>query len=273
MMAGKRYAEAFARCRQEGRAAFVPFVVLGVPDLPTSLAWAENLVAAGADALELGLPFSDPVADGPVIQQACRMALEAGVRKADVLAGIGELRKTFPQLPLGILAYANLMMVPSLQSNYGRLAESGVDSVLLADVPVHAGQRFADCAASLGMSQVYIACASSTESRLQRMARECSAYVYVVSRQGVTGTQTQAGCPDHILPTLKAERDVPAVLGFGIDGYRAARAAYCAGFDGVVVGSLLVKEQMRGLPGWEKAAASVSEIIQGLSSDTGEGAR
>lgn len=182
-----RYETMFERLAPRGQGAFGAFVTLGDPDLATSARILDQLVAAGADMLEVGIPFSDPVADGPVIQASATRALRAGVRPADCFALLTECRARHPGVPVGILTYANLVVARGRTAFYRAAAEAGVDSVLVADVPVLEAEPFVDCARAHGIAPVLIAAANTPLERLQRIAALGSGYTYCVARRGVTG--------------------------------------------------------------------------------------
>lgn len=236
-----RYAAMFARTAQSGEGAFGAFVMLGDPDLSASAAILDLLVEAGADMLEVGIPFSDPIADGPVIQAAAKRALTAGVTPADCFALLGEFRACHPDIPVGILTYANLVVARGSDDFYRRAAKAGVDSVLVADVPLIEAEPFAAAARANGIDPVLIAAANTPPERLAEIARMGGGYTYCLARAGVTGAKTEARF-DH-QPMLAALRDAgapPPVLGFGISTPGHVRAALNAGAAGVICGSAIV---------------------------------
>lgn len=251
-----RFEALAARCKAEKRGVFVPFLVVGDPDPTTSLRMARALVDAGADALELGLPFSDPPADGPVVQAADERALAAGVTTATVFEWIGELRKT-TDVPVSLLVYYNLVLQFGVEAFYARAAEVGVDAVLVADLPPEHSDAVVAAARPAGVSTVYLASELSTPERLERIARVCRGYVYALARVGVTGARSD------VVPTLEPALDrmrsalgLPLLVGFGISSPDNVRAALSAGADGVIVGSALVRhiEQNLGDPDAMEAA-------------------
>ena len=164
-----RYDAMFARLRAQGEGAFGAFVMLGDPDVRTSETLLDLIVDAGADFIEVGIPFSDPIADGPVIQRSAQRALEAGVRVADCFGLIARFRARHAQVPLGILTYANLVVNRGRSAFYQR-ASAGVDSVLVADVPAAEAEPFAAAAREFGVAQVLIAAANTPPATLERIA-------------------------------------------------------------------------------------------------------
>ncbi len=188
-----RYADLFTRCSEQGRGAFVPFVVLGDPDRPTSDHILDALVEGGADALELGIPHSDPIADGPVIQRAGVRALEAGATVSNCLDQLTRFRQRHSEIPVGILTYANLAVARGVELFYRDLSEAGVDSVLLADVPVEEAEQFAAAARTADVHPILIAPPNADDATLEAVARLSSGYTYCVARAGVTGQREDLG--------------------------------------------------------------------------------
>lgn len=236
-----RYAERFAALRATGRGAFIPFTVLGFPD---DARCAEHLevLAGHADALELGIPFSDPVADGPTIQRAAGEALAHGATPARCLGLVARLRERCPQLPIGLLVYANLVVRRGLERFYADAAAAGADSVLIADVPSVEGAPFAAGARAAGIAPVFIAPPNADQAALERVARLGSGYTYVLARAGITGAERAGSAPAKALfDTLAAGGAPPPVLGFGISTPEQLRAGIAAGAAGVISGSAVVK--------------------------------
>jgi tryptophan synthase alpha chain len=239
---GVRYAKMFERLRATGEGGFIPFAMLGDPDPGRSLQLILTLARSGADALELGLPFSDPVADGPVIQAAAGRALAAGVRRADCWKIVRTVREEFPDLPIGLLVYANLVCHRDPAQFYAAAADVGVDSVLVADLPVLESAPVAGAARAAGIAPVFIAPPNADDARLEAIAAAGEAYTYVTSREGVTGTDErlhrgQAG----LIAKLKVLGAPPPVLGFGIATPDHVRAALAMGALGAISGSAVVR--------------------------------
>ncbi|MDV2858365.1 tryptophan synthase subunit alpha [Oceanimonas sp. CAM02] len=237
-----RYQQLFQRLNAANEGAFVPFVTLGDPTPEQSLKIIDALVAGGADALELGIPFSDPVADGPTIQAATLRAREAGTRTQTCFDMLKQVREKYPELPIGLLVYANLVYAPGMDSFYSRAAEAGVDSVLVADVPLEMAAPFKAAADQAGIESIYIAPPNGDEATLKAVAETGSGYTYLLSRAGVTGTETKAGAPVNTLLATLAKYDAPpSLLGFGISSPEQVRDAIKAGAAGAISGSAVVK--------------------------------
>jgi len=240
-MKATRYEVMFSNLREKGEGAFIPFVMLGDPDIKTSLELIATLIASGADALELGIPFSDAVADGPVIQRAGFRALSAGVTPAHCFELLRHIRAQHPKLPLGLLVYANLVTTRSLKTFYKEVAEAGVDSVLVADVPVGEAGVFIEAAEAAGVAPVFVVPPNVGEGTLREIARRGRGYTYFLGRAGVTGVDREMQTP---LPArfeaLRAAGAAPAVVGFGISTPKHVRAALEAGAAGAISGSATV---------------------------------
>lgn len=241
-----RYGAMFERLRARGEGAFGAFAMLGDPDPAASAAVLDNLVEGGADMIEVGIPFSDPVADGPVIQAAAVRALAAGTRTADCFRLLGEFRTRHPEVPVGILTYANLLMARGREAFYRAAAEAGVDSVLVADVPLIEAAPFLAAARSAGVAPVLIAAPNTPPRRLARIAAEGEGYTYCVARAGVTGADAQVRFAGDVIAALAGANAPPPVLGFGISRPEHVRSALEAGAAGVISGSAIVERIARG---------------------------
>lgn len=236
-----RYQTMFRKLEAADQGAFVPFVTLGDPNPEQSLAVIDALVAGGADALELGFPFSDPVADGPTIQKAAIRALSAGTTIADCFTILKQVRARHPEIPIGLLVYANLVASAGLERFYQRCAEAGVDSVLIADVPARESGPFIQAAQANGIAPIFIAPPDANAERLQRIAELSEGYVYLLSRAGVTGAETGMQRPAAaVIDALKAAHSAPPLLGFGIGQPEHVQAALAAGAAGAISGSAVV---------------------------------
>jgi len=233
--------ETFARCRAEGRAAFVPFIVAGDPDLATTEELLSVLAEAGADLIEIGVPFSDPIADGPVIQAAGQRALAAGATLERILATIARVRGRLG-VPLVLFSYANPILVHGAARFAEQAAASGVDGVLIVDLPPEeAAAEVSPALAEQGLDRILLLAPTSGPERIDLVAKAGSGFVYYVSRTGVTGEREALA--DELPRQLRAVRRrlrLPVVVGFGIST-PAQVAAVAPLADGVVVGSALVR--------------------------------
>ncbi|MDU0479501.1 tryptophan synthase subunit alpha [Staphylococcus chromogenes] len=252
-----RYESMFSRLFAANEGAFVPFVMLGDPSFDESLSVIRVLVDAGADALELGIPFSDPVADGPTIQAAHLRALESGMTPARALDLVKRVRADFPELPIGLLVYGNLAFSMGFEEFYAAVAAAGADSVLIPDIPVRESLPFREAAARHGVDQVFIAPPHASPETLAAVAKHSRGYIYAVSRLGVTGTEREASVEGF---NVSRETAVPTLLGFGISTPSHVRTALNSGASGAITGSAIVS-LIQQSANWEpELRAFVSEM-------------
>lgn len=238
-----RYEKLFSSLAARGEGAFVPFIMLSDPDPETALAIVRAAVAGGADALELGVPFSDPVADGPTIQASHIRALEGGATVDSAIAQIRQIRAEFPDLPIGMLIYGNVPFTRGLETFYSEFQEAGADSILLPDVPVREGAPFVAAADKAGIDPIFIAPAQASKQTLQGVAQYSRGYIYAISRDGVTGTEKESetrGLVD-VVNNVKRFGGAPILLGFGISTPQHVADAVAAGAAGAITGSALTK--------------------------------
>lgn len=238
-----RYEKLFSNLAARNEGAFVPFIMLSDPDPDTALDIVRAAVAGGADALELGVPFSDPVADGPTIQASHIRALEGGATVDSAIAQIRQIRAEFPDLPIGMLIYGNVPFTRGLETFYSEFQEAGADSILLPDVPVREGAPFVAAADKAGIDPIFIAPAQASEQTLQGVAQYKRGYIYAISRDGVTGTEKESetrGLVD-VVNNVKRFGGAPILLGFGISTPQHVADAISAGAAGAITGSALTK--------------------------------
>lgn len=253
-----RYPNMFARLAAQGEGAFGAFLMLGDPDLPTSAALLDALVAGGSDMIEVGIPFSDPIADGPIVQAAGRRALASGVTIANCMALISDFRSKHSEVPIGILTYANLAVAG--RGFMHDAAEAGADSLLLADVPAMEAEPFVRRAEQAGIEPVLIAAANTPDAALARIAATGKAYTYCVSRAGVTGTDREGQFDPELVRKLKAAGSPPPIFGFGISRSEHVQAALAAGAAGAISGSAIINAAVESHFSPDRVAALVSEL-------------
>jgi tryptophan synthase alpha chain len=238
-----RYATMFERISDASEIAFGGFLMLGHPDAARSVALLDALVEGGCDMVEFGIPFSDPVADGPVIAKAGRQALEAGVRTADCLAMIADFRARHPRIPVGILTYANIVVARGRDLFCAELAAAGADSLLIADVPSVEAAPWAEAAIAAGIDPVLIAAPTTPQPALEIIARIGRGYTYCVARLGVTGSGIAPAMGHRpLFADLARLGAPPPVLGFGISTPGHVTDAIASGAAGVISGSALVEQ-------------------------------
>ncbi|MBP3948454.1 tryptophan synthase subunit alpha [Corynebacterium sp. Marseille-P3884] len=238
-----RFATLFADLDAKNEGAFVPFVMLGDPSAEDAVNIISTLIDAGADALELGIPFSDPAADGPTIQKSHLRALDGGATVDKCLDQIREIRRRYPNVPIGMLVYANVPYVRGLEKFYSDLHEAGADAVLIPDVPVREGAPFIEAATAAGIDPVFIAPAQARPEVLEGVAANSRGYIYAVSRDGVTGAERESqtqGLAD-VVSNIASYNGAPVLLGFGISTPQHVADAVAAGAAGAITGSAIAK--------------------------------
>ena len=264
-----RYDAMFSRLTAEGAGAFIPFAMLGDPAPAASYTVLASLIAGGADALELGLPFSDPVADGPVIQAAAVRALGAGATLESSWRTIREVRLNHPDLPIGILVYANLVSHRSLEQFYGEAGAAGVDSVLVADLPVSEAAPYCEAARNAGIAPVFIAPPNADAQRLAAIAAKGKGYTYVVTRRGVTGIDRELQHEGSaLLSKLRELRAAPPVLGFGIATPHQVREAVSSGAAGAISGSAVVAIVERHADNLSRLSQELTNFVRQMKQAT-----
>ncbi|MFA6903775.1 MAG: tryptophan synthase subunit alpha [Gallionellaceae bacterium] len=252
----------FAALKKQGRKALIPFVTAGDPDPKVTVPLMHALVAAGADVLELGVPFSDPMADGPVIQRASERALKHHVGLRDVLQMVAEFRSKDTATPVVLMGYGNPIEAMGWKNFAQRCAEVGVDGVLTVDFPPEESHDAFELLQAHGIAPIFLIAPTTNEARIELVAKLARGYVYYVSLKGVTG----AGNLDlsdiaQKIPQLRKHISIPIGVGFGIRDAETARAvsALC---DGVVVGSRIVREIENSKE--NKMLENVSALVKGL---------
>jgi len=250
----------FATLHKAGRKALIPYITAGDPTPAMTVPLMRALVEAGADILELGVPFSDPMADGPVIQRSSERALRQGVGLSDVLGMVRDFRHHNSQTPLVLMGYANPIEAMGTERFVRAAKEAGVDGVIVVDYPPEECTQFAELAKANGIDPIFLLAPTSTDKRIQEVARVGSGYLYYVSLRGVTGAGhiDLADVAAHI-PKIRAATRLPIGVGFGIrDAESARRVAQAA--DAVVIGSRIIQEIEDAGP--EHAIARVKALLQ-----------
>jgi tryptophan synthase alpha chain len=233
--------EVFFKCSHEGRAAFIPFLMAGDPDLNATAEYMEALAAGGADIIELGVPFSDPIADGPVNQRAAVRALEAGTKLSGILQLVARHRDKLG-IPIVLFTYFNPLHARGVERFAEQAAASGVDGILCVDLPPEEGERdFIPALREQGVDTIFLLAPTSTRERVSKVGGASTGFVYYVSRTGVTGERT--ALPTDLVRDVKRLRkrlDQPLAVGFGLSTpEQVAEVGEIA--DGVVVGSAFVR--------------------------------
>lgn len=235
-----RIDQRFADLKSQGRRALIPYITAGDPSPEHTVGFMHALVEAGADVLELGVPFSDPMADGPVIQKACERALKHGVRLTHLFEMVREFRQTDADTPVVLMGYLNPMERIGLESFADQAAAVGIDGVLAVDMPPEEAEELGPLLKSRGLASIFLVAPTTSEERAATICAHGEGYLYYVSLKGVTGSATlnATDVAEHLAP-LRRMTDLPLCVGFGIrDGASAAEVGKVA--DGIIVGSALV---------------------------------
>ena len=254
-----RIQQAFQRLDGEGRKALIPFITAGDPDAALTVPLMHTLVEAGADIIELGVPFSDPMADGPTIQRASERALAKGMKLRKVFELVVEFRKVDAMTPVVLMGYANPVEAMGLEKFAAAASNAGVDGVLIVDYPPEEAAAFGAAMKAHGMDPIFLLAPTSTAARIAQVAEVASGYVYYVSLAGVTGSGAlNVDAVAERLPQIRRQTGLPVGVGFGIrDAATASRIAGIA--DAVVVGSRIIEEIEKSTA--ETACANVKALV------------
>ncbi|QYN44770.1 tryptophan synthase subunit alpha [Gilliamella sp. ESL0441] len=264
-----RYQKLFDKLKQEKRGAFVPFVPVGDPNPELSLQIIQTLIDAGADALELGIPFSDPMADGPTIQNANIRAFQGGITVDKCFDILTNIRNHNANIPIGLLIYANLVFKNGIDNFYAKCAKAGVDSVLIADLPVEYAQEFIVSAEKHGIAPIFICPPNADDEVIKNIAKYGKAYTYLVSRSGVTGTENRANKPlTHLLKKLIEFGAPPAIQGFGISEPCQVNEVIKFGAAGAIAGSATVKIIEKNLDNPNNMLSELSTFVKNMKNAT-----
>ncbi|WP_206483920.1 tryptophan synthase subunit alpha [Thalassotalea sp. G2M2-11] len=272
---GQRYQQCFARLANEQQGAFIPFVTIGDPNAELSFSIIKSLIDNGADALELGIPFSDPSADGVTIQNAGKRALAAGINTDICIDILKKVREYSPETPIGLLLYGNLVFARGIEKFYQDMSDAGVDSVLIADLPIRESERFRQAALKANIAPIFIAPPNASDATLAKVAQYSQGYTYVLSRAGVTGvdapqtvTPSSSLSTERLLDVLKTNQAAPAVIGFGISTPNQVKSALSTGASGAISGSAVVKIIENNLANEQQMLGSLGQFVQQMKAAT-----
>ncbi len=253
--AASRIGPAFAAARAEGRALLMPYTPVGFPDLPTSEEVILNLVAGGADIIEIGIPFSDPLADGPTVQRASQVALSHGVSLTDGLALVDRLRSIHGvTIPLLFMGYYNPILQYGIEKFAAEATRVGLDGVIVPDLPVEESDDLWTALRAHGRDLVFLVAPTSTDERLLQITERASGFIYCVSLTGVTGSRSELPDLRPYLSRIRERTDLPLAIGFGISTPDHVRQV-AAVADGAAVGSAVISA-IEAVPPAEAPAAA-----------------
>lgn len=237
-----RYNRVFKGLKKKKEKALVPFVAIGDPDYTTSFSIVKTIIDSGADVLELGFVFSEPIADGPTIQAAGVRALKKGANTDRNFAFIKKIRQYDDKIPIGVLVYSNLIYQRGIKKFYLDAKRAGIDSVLVADLPVEEADDYVKAARKNKVDTVFIVSPLTDKKRLSKILKKVRGFVYIVSRLGVTGARKDVHADTlSLVRRVRKHTKLPLCVGFGISKPEHVRAVLKAGADGAIVGSAVVK--------------------------------
>lgn len=254
--------DCFKALRHRAQCALIPFITAGDPDLETTAKALHSLAESGADMIELGVPYSDPLADGPVIQAAATRALNRGVKLEDVLGIVQDFSKK-NETPIILFTYYNPIFYRGVESFLGQIAEVGVKGLVVPDLPLEEAESLLKPAAKFGIEVTLLVAPTSPIERIKAIANQSQGFIYLVSVTGVTGMRSQvANRVQDLLSSLRPVTDKPIGVGFGISTPEQAAQVKEWGADAVIVGSAFVKQLAQGTP--QQALNSIEEFCQSL---------
>ena len=271
---GHRYYKTFTDLVTKKEKAFIPFVMIGDPNAEHSYELIKTLIDAGADALELGIPFSDPSADGITIQMSALRALKSGTNTDICIDILAKVREYAPNIPIGLLLYGNLVFARGIDTFYNDISRAGVDSVLIADLPIRESKPFRESALKHNIAQIFIAPPNANDKTLREVASFSQGYTYVLSRAGVTGVDNieeniEIESPaKELINQLNTYHAAPPVLGFGISTPHQVKAALVAGASGAISGSAVVKIIENNLNDQNKMLDELSTFVTDMKQAT-----
>lgn len=262
------YNEVFEELKNKKEGAFIPFVVAGDPDFETSIEIVKKFVENGADALEIGFPFSDPVADGPSVQTADIRSLGSGMTTEKCFQFIERIRE-FTQIPIGLLVYYNLIYKKGIETFYKRASEAGVTGILAADLPPEEAGSAVEMADKYGVNQIFMVAQTTRNERIDEIAKLASGFLYVVAVMGVTGARSdiQTSTVD-LITRVKDRTDLPIAVGFGISKPEHVRDVIKSGSNGAIVASAIINIITDNLDNKDKALEEIGNFCSELKQST-----
>lgn len=262
------YQEKYAELKSKNEGALIPFSVLGDPDYKTSLSIIRTIIDNGADILELGMPFSDPIADGSTIQSADTRALKSGINIHKCISLLEQIRE-FSEIPIGLLLYSNLIVNYGLKKFYKKMAALGINSILIADVPVEESDEFISTSKKYGIDTVFLVTPLTPDERLAKILSHCTGFVYLVARLGVTGAcQDLKDSTLELIQKVRPRTKLPLNVGFGISQPEHVRKVIQSGADGAIVGSALINKIENNLNDNKKMLTEIGSFVNKLKKAT-----
>ena len=265
----KRFKKRSDLLKKQKQGAFIPFVVLGDPNYGTSFKIVKALVEGGADALELGFAFSDPIADGKTVQEADQRALSKGINTDKNFALIKKIRGLDKEIPISLLVYYNLIFQRGIEKFYKDAGKAGVDAVLAADCPLEESEQLLKASKKFDIGQVFILSPTTTKPRMRKILKKCSGYVYIVSLLGVTGARVSL--QNRAIKLIKRARPLtklPLYVGFGISKPKHVKQVITAGADGAIVGSAVINLVKHNIQSERRMLKAVKSFAASMKAST-----
>lgn len=264
--------EKFDELKERGEGAYMPHIYYGDPSEEFSLKLFRTLAENGADMMEIGIPFSDPTADGPTFQTACERALENGITPTDCIEGIKKLRKEGLEIPIVVTTYFNIPYVCGLKSFLSGIEKAGAQGVIIPNLPVDEANELLEAARETNVHTIFLATPTTTEERLRKIVEATSGFLYIVNVEGVTGArESMADSTLKLVVKVREYTDVPLMAGFGISKKEHARAVVSAGADGAITGSALGKIYERELDVPEQSLPEIKKFAKEIKQGCIEG--
>jgi tryptophan synthase alpha chain len=235
----------FRKLKSMNQKALICYIVAGYPDIRTSEDIITSLINGGADIIEIGIPFSDPIADGSTIQDAIQNSLTSGTTPDMCLELASRIRKTFPDIPLIIMTYSNILFRKGYIQFAQQAKESGIDGFIIPDIPIEEAKEYLDSVKKIGISTIFLVSPNTSEKRLKIISKICTGFLYVISIYGITGERK--GFDEYTIESIKRVKKViadnlPLAVGFGISNPQHVRYMIDAGADGAIIGSAIIKK-------------------------------
>lgn len=260
-----RFAKRFAELKAQGKKAFIPFTLLGFPSVEATKGILKTLIDAKPAALELGFPFSDPVADGPVIQAAVTEALAHGYKLPHAFESIAYARSLDSEIPIGVLVYYNTVLSEGAEAFFQQLKTAGADACLIADLPPEEAEEVKASADAWGIELIFIVSPLTSADRFQSFVQYAGAFLYVVSRLGITGTEERYDSRlQELIGTLAQHSDLPLCVGFGISTPEHILQMKAVGFDGMITGSRIIQVIQEEARGQGTLAAYLASMLEAV---------
>ena len=236
----------FNELKSKNQKALICYVVAGYPDIKTSEHLITSLINGGADIIEIGIPFSDPIADGSTIQDAIQSSLISGTTPDMCLELASRIRKTFPNIPLIIMTYSNILYRKGYMQFAEKAKENGIDGLIIPDIPIEESKEYLNTAQNTGLSTIFLVSPNTSEKRLKMISRICTGFLYAISVYGTTGERK--GFDEYTIESIKrvkkvtAADELPLAVGFGISNPQHVKYMIDAGADAVIIGSAIIKK-------------------------------